>query len=93
PSAYSLSLSPSHNNCPYASPQPTPETPSNQMVTRSQNNIFKPKVVFDYLATSTIKHLSLTPNTFSQASKYPEWQATMNEEHIALLKNKTCSLV
>ncbi|KAH0764589.1 hypothetical protein KY285_000460 [Solanum tuberosum] len=59
----------------------------------SQNNIFKPKVIFDYLATSTVKHLPLTPNTFSQASKYPEWQAAMTEEHFALLKNKTWSLV
>ncbi|KAH0725921.1 hypothetical protein KY284_001786 [Solanum tuberosum] len=93
PPTYSLSFSPSQDSSPYASPQPTPATPSNQMVTRSQNNIFKPKVIFDYLATSTVKHISLTPNTFSQASKYPEWQAAMAEEHMALLKNKTWPLV
>uniref|UniRef100_A0A3Q7GLW6 Reverse transcriptase Ty1/copia-type domain-containing protein n=1 Tax=Solanum lycopersicum TaxID=4081 RepID=A0A3Q7GLW6_SOLLC len=79
-----------HSN---VSPQPNPETPSNQIVTRSQNNIFKPKAVFDYLATSIVKHLPLTPNTFSQASLFPEWKAAMTKKHIALLKNKTWSLV
>ena len=63
------------------------------MVTRSQNNIFKPKVIFYYLATCIVEQLSLTPNTFSQASLFPEWKAAMTKKHIALLKNKTWSLV
>lgn len=37
---------PSQNTSPYAYPQPNPKTPSNQMVTRCQNNIFKSKVIF-----------------------------------------------
>ncbi|OIT19931.1 putative mitochondrial protein, partial [Nicotiana attenuata] len=67
--------------------------PSSRIVTRSQNNVFKPKQVFDYLAVSPNKTLPLAPHTFKQANKYIEWHDAMHAEYSALLNNATWSLV
>ncbi|KAH0679025.1 hypothetical protein KY284_020110 [Solanum tuberosum] len=53
----------------FPEPHPSP-LPPNRVVTRSQHNIHKPKLIFDYMA-----HLPplFTPSTFNQASKHIEW--------------------
>ncbi|XP_019230959.1 PREDICTED: mucin-5AC-like [Nicotiana attenuata] len=78
---------------PFPPPQTLPPAPTHSMVMRSQNNIFKPKVVFDYLAISSTKSLPLAPTTFAQANKYPEWKTSMKDEYTALMRNSTWTLV
>ncbi|OIT38350.1 putative mitochondrial protein, partial [Nicotiana attenuata] len=65
-------------------------SPPNRIITRSQNNIQKPKQIFDYLA-----HLetSLVPHTFKQAEKHPEWRKAMKSKFDALPNNHTWELV
>jgi hypothetical protein len=70
------------------------------MVTRSQNNIVKPRKHFDgtiryplpqtFLVTGTVPE---SPTCYSKAYKHREWRATMDEEFTALMKNGTWSLV
>jgi len=76
-----LELAPSLPHCP---------SPSTRAITRSQNNITKPKRIFDYLANFKT---TITPTTFKQAQKYPEWRNTMKLELDALIKNQTWELV
>ncbi|GLU08619.1 hypothetical protein SLE2022_255210 [Rubroshorea leprosula] len=60
------------------------------MVTRSQVGVRKPKILPSMVYTL----LDLTePKTFKQAQRFPEWQHAMNEEYVALLRNKTWVLV
>ena len=69
---------------PHSPPQcPSPPTCA---VTRSQNNITKPKKTFDYLAKL---NPTVTPTTVKQAQKYPEWRYARKHEFDALIKNQT----
>jgi hypothetical protein len=71
------------------------------MTTRSQNMIVKPYKFTDgrvkypppQALTASIATHEDEPNCFSQASKQPNWRATMNAKFDALLKNGTWSLV
>ncbi|KAH0706549.1 hypothetical protein KY289_011625 [Solanum tuberosum] len=65
-----LELAPSPPHCP---------CPSTRVVTRSQNNITKPKRIFDYLANL---NPTFTPTTFKQAQKYLEWRNTMIKRNV-----------
>ncbi|XP_070014880.1 uncharacterized protein [Nicotiana sylvestris] len=76
-----------------AADMPPKTSVSSASPSQSTNNIFKPKVIFDYLAVSSPKKLPFAPNTFYQAKKYLEWQAAMHDKFTALLKNNTWSLV
>jgi hypothetical protein len=64
---------------------------TNKIVTRSQNNIFKPKKIF----TATKHNLpeNLEPSTISQALKIPHWSKACSEEFDALMNNGTWTLV
>ncbi|XP_075104963.1 uncharacterized protein LOC142179058 [Nicotiana tabacum] len=90
PNSHTVMSSPSQSSL----SQPQPRLQSfNHHITRAHNNIFKPKVIVDYLVVSSPKQLPLTPTTFSQAKRYLEWQVSMHDELTALLKNNTWSLV
>nr|XP_016483849.1 PREDICTED: uncharacterized protein LOC107804460 [Nicotiana tabacum] len=69
-------------------PSPTIPPEPTRIITRSQNNIFKPKRTFFFLT-----HLSPTPITFKQANKHEEWRQAMKAEYDALMKNQTWELV
>ncbi|OIT30957.1 putative mitochondrial protein, partial [Nicotiana attenuata] len=62
--------------------------PPNRIITRSQNNIFKPKSKLSFLT-----HFAPTPVTFNQANKHEEWRQAMKVEYDALIKNQTWELV
>jgi hypothetical protein len=73
------------------------------MVTRSKNQISKPKQPTDgtiryplpkapLVAATEISDLT-EPICFTTASKNPKWRQAMNSEFDALLKNHTWSLV
>lgn len=64
---------------------------SHTMVTRSQNNIFKPKK----LLTATKHDLleNLEPSTVTRALKIPHWRQACSAEFDALLNNGTWTLV
>ena len=74
---FELELAPSPPQCP---------SPPTRAVTRSQNNITKPKKIFDYLAKL---NPNVTPTTVKQAQKYPEWRYARKHEFDALIKNQT----
>lgn len=78
-------LSSNHNN-----ENPSMPPPPSHVITRSQNNIFKPKIIMVYLVISSD---ILTSSTYKQAQKHPMWRAAMNDEFKALLKNQTWDLV
>ncbi|OIT34754.1 retrovirus-related pol polyprotein from transposon tnt 1-94, partial [Nicotiana attenuata] len=84
--------SPSLNlNQPSTTAIPHTQLPSvNRPVTRSQNNISKPKQVFDYLAIVTTEPL---PTTYNQAQKSAHWREAMKLEFEALMNNTTWELV
>ena len=70
------------------------------MVTRSQNNIVKPKKFTDgtvrYPLPQTFLVSGKVPESltcYAEASKHSEWRAAMDEEFTALMKNGTWSLV
>ncbi|GKV37976.1 hypothetical protein SLEP1_g45935 [Rubroshorea leprosula] len=102
PSAPSLSLSSSSTlsnsshsstssgspNPPLAPPQPLRTHP---MVTRAQNNIFKPKQLFHTTPTPATTYLE--PTCVSQALKEPVWRQAMSEEFTALVRQGTWELV
>ncbi|CAL2268150.1 unnamed protein product [Prunus armeniaca] len=47
-----------------------------------------------YVLTATLMYpLSIEPTSYTQASKFPNWQVAMQEEYTALIKNQTWSLV
>ncbi|KAK2979349.1 hypothetical protein RJ640_000686 [Escallonia rubra] len=84
------SASASSSNPRPTSSLPTINDPPNRVVTRSQPNIFKPKKIFNYLATTTDL---TTPSTYKQVQKYPQWRKAMQDEFDALIKNQTWTLV
>uniref|UniRef100_A0A2N9F027 Reverse transcriptase Ty1/copia-type domain-containing protein n=1 Tax=Fagus sylvatica TaxID=28930 RepID=A0A2N9F027_FAGSY len=91
PQPVSASLPPSSAN----------QIPSHPMITRSQNNITKPRKPTDGTILYPIPRALLAavdssitePTCYSTAVKIPEWRTAMNLEFDALLKNKTWSLV
>ena len=70
------------------------------MVTRSKNNIHRPKQSSDAFiryplpkALTTLVPTAAEPTSYSQASKSVHWREAMNQEFSALLHNGTWSLV
>ncbi|GKU85932.1 hypothetical protein SLEP1_g531 [Rubroshorea leprosula] len=61
------------------------------MVTRSQNNIFKPKTLFH--ATKSPLSLPVEPTCVTQALKDPNWRQAMSEELSALVHQGIWELV
>ncbi|GAU41761.1 hypothetical protein TSUD_13620 [Trifolium subterraneum] len=61
------------------------------VVTRSQNNIFKPKRMFH--ATSHPLPENLEPSNIRQAMQHSHWRQAISDEFNALLRNGTWSLV
>ncbi|GKU98840.1 hypothetical protein SLEP1_g11779 [Rubroshorea leprosula] len=61
------------------------------MVTRSQNNIFKPKTLFH--ATKSPLSLPVEPTCVTQALKDPNWRQAMSEEFSELVRQGTWELV
>jgi len=61
------------------------------MVTRSKNDIFKPKQL--HLATKFPLFDQIIPSCLSQALKHSEWRKAMSEEFNALLANGTWSIL
>uniref|UniRef100_A0A2N9GWX8 Integrase catalytic domain-containing protein n=1 Tax=Fagus sylvatica TaxID=28930 RepID=A0A2N9GWX8_FAGSY len=63
--------------------------PIHPMQTRSKNGIFKPKL--GYIAK--VDYSTTEPNSYTIASKHPQWCTAMDEEFQALHKQGTWSLV
>jgi hypothetical protein len=73
------------------------------MITRSKQNISKPKIPTDgtiryplpkaLITATTESQITSKPTCFTTASKNPKWQQVMNLEFDALIKNNTWSLV
>ncbi|PKU78594.1 Retrovirus-related Pol polyprotein from transposon TNT 1-94 [Dendrobium catenatum] len=63
---------------------------SHPMQTRAKSGIHRPKQIFDLLATTSTQ---VTPTTYAQASKIPQWQSAMEEEFSALQRQGTWILV
>ena len=82
-------------------PCPAERLNQHPMLTRSRANIVKPKQLYPGIikyplpkALFVVNTANTTkPNCFIEASKSPEWRATMNTEFTALLKNGTWNLV
>jgi hypothetical protein len=78
-----------------------PSSNQHPMLTRSKNNITKPKKSFDGTSNHPLPHALLTvtaldevePTCHSTAIKHPKWREAMNAEFDALLKNQTWHLV
>ncbi|GKV43628.1 hypothetical protein SLEP1_g50892 [Rubroshorea leprosula] len=79
----------SHSS-PLRSPPPQPLR-THPMVTRSQNNIFKPKTLFH--ATKSPLSLLVEPTCVTQALKDPNWRQAMSEEFSALVRQGMWELV
>ncbi|KAK0572541.1 hypothetical protein LWI29_033229 [Acer saccharum] len=79
---------------PESAPLPTsPAQPApNVIQTRSKNQVFKPKTIFD-LHVTTHPVPSTEPTTMLQARKFLEWRNAMSAEYDALVKNGTWTLV
>ena len=61
------------------------------MQTHSKHGIFKPKV--SYSAQTSTDYSITEPNSFTTASKHPQWCTAMNEEFEALQQQGTWVLV
>lgn len=72
-----------------SSPQPLALT-SHPMVTRSTVGIFKPKV---WISQSETDWALIEPMNVKVALVTPQWKLVMDSECVALMRNKTCSLV
>jgi hypothetical protein len=74
---------------------------THHMVTRAQNNIIKPRQLYDGIIQHPIARALLTvqdgalakPTCFSNAINIPEWRTVMQTKFNALLHNKTWSLI
>jgi len=64
---------------------------SKTLVTRSKNNIFKPKTVF--AATKHDLKENLEPSIINQTLKIPHWREASSADFDALLKNGTWTLI
>ncbi|GKV50682.1 hypothetical protein SLEP1_g57379 [Rubroshorea leprosula] len=78
----------SHNLSP---PSPPPPIRTHPMVTRSQNNIFKPKTLHHATMASPLP--SPEPTYVSQAIKDSHWRRAMSEEFNALIRQGTWELL
>ncbi|CAL8165948.1 unnamed protein product [Prunus armeniaca] len=77
-------------------PSLPPPPPSSHVVTRSQNNIFKPKQLHTTTKQSLTQHpLPSTPEPtcVSHAIKDSKWRSAMSDEFTALVRNDTWELV
>jgi histone deacetylase 1/2 len=97
---------PSHqqnNTDPAPSPSP-PQQPvhtSHSMITRSKNNIHKPKILSNHhirypipkALMTTLQPQNREPTCYSTAVKHHHWREAMNKEFDALLANGTWTLV
>ncbi|KAI0520641.1 hypothetical protein KFK09_008119 [Dendrobium nobile] len=79
-------ISPDSAFVPY---QEFPTLPKHHMLTRAQTGHLKPKIIFD-LQNSIIP---TEPSSYTIASKFPVWRATMSVEFKALQKQGTLELV
>jgi hypothetical protein len=70
---------------------PTAEPRPHRMVTRSMNNIYKPKSLF--MVTKHPLPPSLEPISVTQALTDPQWRAAMSSELTALMRHDTWHLV
>ncbi|KAK0593671.1 hypothetical protein LWI29_001354 [Acer saccharum] len=79
---------------PESAPPPVTPTspPPNVIQTRSRNQIFKPKAIFDLHATTHAAPLT-EPTSLIQAKKFMEWRNAMSAECDALVSNGTWTLV
>ncbi|GLT82335.1 hypothetical protein SLE2022_007220 [Rubroshorea leprosula] len=91
PSAPAHTLSPSLGKATSSMTQPHPATRLHQMRTRSLNNIFKPKILFQ--ALSKCPAPITAPTCVTQALKNPNWRQAMSEEFSALVRQGTWELV
>jgi histone deacetylase 1/2 len=69
----------------------TTEPRPHRMVTRSMNNIYKPKSLF--MVTKHPLPLSLEPTSVTQALTEPQWCAAMSSELTVLIRHDTWHLV
>lgn len=69
----------------------TPTTETNQIITRSMNNIFNPKRM--YTASKHPLSENLEPSNFREAMKHANWRKAIADEFEALIRNSTFSLV
>ncbi|CAL2268722.1 unnamed protein product [Prunus armeniaca] len=77
-------------------PSLPPPPPSSRVVTRSQNNIFKPKQLHTTTKQSLTQHPlppTLEPTCVSHAIKDNKWRSAMSDEFTALVRNDTWELV
>lgn len=77
------------NPCP--PPATTVAPPVQRMTTRAQNNIYKPRKIVDFRATSSAD--TFTPSTYKQAQKHACWRQAMQSKFDALMNNETWELV
>jgi histone deacetylase 1/2 len=96
--------SPLQNN---TDPSPSPSPPrqpvldTHPMITRSKNNIHKPKILSDHhirypipkALMTTLQPQNREPTCYSTAVKHHHWREAMNKEFDALLANGTWTLV
>lgn len=86
----------SNQNISSSSNNDTPTLPSvvsHSMTTRSQNNIFKPKRMFTFIASKHPLPENMEPSSIREAMKHEHWRKAIGEEFEALIKNGTWSLV
>lgn len=65
--------------------------PPCRVVTRSQNNIFKPKKLFQVTKYPLLENVE--PSNVKEAMKYEHWRKAIYEEFEALIRNGTWSIV
>lgn len=83
----STAIQPSSGN-ELTSPSPNPPPArTHPMITRSQNNIYKPKNIFS--ATKHPLQENLEPSGVTKAMRHNHWRKAMSEEFDALLRNGT----
>jgi hypothetical protein len=82
--------SPSQNSIISTNP-PADSNTTNRIITRSQNNIFKPKKFF-YASHHPLPE-NLEPSNVRQAMQHSHWRQAISEEFNALIKNGTWTLV
>ncbi|XP_050916282.1 uncharacterized mitochondrial protein AtMg00820-like [Lathyrus oleraceus] len=68
-----------------------PTTETNHIITRSKNNIFKPKRM--YTASKHPLLENLEPSNFREGMKHAHWRKAIADEFEALVRNGTFSLV
>ena len=98
--ALSTTVSPATTPVPHADTLPVP-TNIHYMVTRSKNNIHRPRQSSDDFIryplpkalTAALVPTTIEPTSYNQASKSVHWREAMNQEFLALIHNGTWSLV